>query len=315
MSAPSPRAAALSVVGACCIWGLSPLYYAQLSHVPPLEVLAHRTVWTLLAFGAWAALAGRLGEVRTALSDRRELGRLALAAAMVSVNWGLFIWAISTQRIAESALGYYIYPLVMAALGRALLDERLRPLQLAAVALAAIATLILGLGAGAPPWLSLTLAVTFAIYGLVKRGGAAGPMVSVAVEVLILSPLAILWLIGVHAAGWTDFTGLPGAAFFSSGQDAALLLASGLITGLPLALITRGARGLPFAAVGMIFYLNPTLQAACALALGEQPTLWQMVAFPLIWAGLALYSAEAWGRERAARRARRAGAGAGAPIP
>lgn len=307
MSAPSPRAAALSVVGACCIWGLSPLFYARLSHVPPLEVLAHRTLWSLVFFGAWAALAGRMAEIRAAIASGPELRRLALAAAMVSVNWGLFIWAISTQRIAESALGYYIYPLVMAALGRALLNETLRPLQLAAVALASVATLILGVGNGAPPWLSLILACTFAIYGLVKRGGASGPMVSVAVEVIILSPLAILWLAGVHGAGWTDFSGLPGAVFFADAGDAALLLASGLITGLPLALITRGARGLPFAAMGMIFYLNPTLQAACALALGEAPSLWQMVAFPLIWAGLALFSAEAWGRERAARRARKAG--------
>ena len=293
-----PPTAVLASVAACTIWGLSAFYYVQLKHVPPLEVLAHRTIWSALFFTGLCAATGRLPGLLEALRDRREVRYLAVSAAMVSVNWGLFIWAVTTGHVAESALGYYIFPLVMAAAGRAFFAETLRSLQIAAVALAATATLILGIGLGAPPWVSITLAVTFAVYGLIKRGAASGPITSVTVEVLILAPAALVWLLGVHLAGWSDFSGLPGGVFFLGAGDAALLAASGVITGAPLALYSHAAKGLPLATLGMIFYLNPTLQAASALALGETPTIWHLIAFPLIWAGLALFSWEAWRRER-----------------
>ncbi|MGG7567492.1 EamA family transporter RarD [Rhodovulum sp. DZ06] len=305
-AAPSPRSAALAVVAACMIWGLSPLYYVQLAHVPPIEVLAHRTLWSVLFFTGFCALTGRLPRLRAALGDGAEVRRLALSAAMVSVNWGLFIWAVTTGRVAESALGYYIFPLVMTAAGALFYGERLRAMQVVAIGLAAAATAVLGYGAGAPPWAPLALAFSFTAYGMIKRACASGPIVSVTVEVILLAPLAAAWLIGAHGWGWTDFTGGAPGAFGRSWTEAALLVASGVITGAPLALYSLAARGLPMSTAGMIFYLNPTLQALMAYLLGEAPTLWRMIAFPMIWVGLALYSADAARTERRRRRAARA---------
>ncbi len=225
---------------------------------------------------------------------------------MISANWLLFIWAVQVGRAVESSLGYYIFPLVAAGMGALWLGERFNRAQAAALALAAAAVATLTLGLGAPPWISLALATSFGFYGLAKRGLETGPISGVTAEVALLAPFAALWLAGAHLDGWTDFTGKPGAAFGADWRTGALLALSGILTGAPLIFFSLAARRLRYSTIGLISYLNPTLQFLCAIvAFAEPVTVWHAVAFPLIWAGLALYSWDGLRRERrAAARAR-----------
>jgi chloramphenicol-sensitive protein RarD len=272
----------LAMVAACTIWGLSPLFYALLSHIPPMEVLAHRTLWSLVIFAGILALQGRLAELPVALSTRRRFLLVALSTAMISVNWFLFIYAVGVGRTVEASLGYYIYPLVAVAIGAVILRESLGALQAVAVALAAGAVLILTVGLGAPPWISLTLATTFGVYGLLKRWVAAGPVVSVTSEVLLFLPLALGYLIWVASDRGLSL----------SPRDLALFIASGPMTAVPLILFSYAAKRVRMATVGLIQYLNPSLQFAVAvLILNEVITTWHMIAFPVIWLALTLYSA------------------------
>jgi chloramphenicol-sensitive protein RarD len=271
----------LAMVAACTIWGLSPLFYALLSHIPPMEVLAHRTLWSLVIFAGILALQGRLAELPAALSTRRRFLLVALSTAMISVNWFLFIYAVGVGRTVEASLGYYIYPLVAVVIGAVVLREQLGALQAVAVALAAGAVLILTVGLGAPPLISLTLATTFGVYGLLKRWVAAGPVVSVTSEVLLFLPLALGYLIWVASDGGLSLS--PG--------DMALFVASGPMTAVPLILFSYAAKRVRMATVGLIQYLNPSLQFAVAvLILNEVITTWHMIAFPVIWLALTLYS-------------------------
>jgi chloramphenicol-sensitive protein RarD len=271
----------LAMAGACVIWGLSPLFYAELSHIPPIEILAHRTIWSLAAFALVLALQRRLAELPRALAGPRLFLLTAAAAAMISVNWFLFIFAVGAGRTVEASLGYYIFPLVAVAIGALVLREPLGTGQRVAVALAALAVLILTVGLGAAPWISLVLATTFGVYGLLKRWVAAGPVVSVTAEVLLFLPLSagfLLWLGATRGFGY-------------EARDMALFLASGPVTAVPLMLFSFAARRAAMATVGLLQYINPTLQFACAvLILGEVVTPWHMIAFPVIWAALAIYS-------------------------
>ncbi len=289
------KSGVLLMVAACTIWGLSPIYYKLLAHVPPLEVLAHRTLWSLLFFSGVLALQGRLGLVRTALGTPRAAAIVACAALAISFNWFLFIFSVQIGLVRETSLGYYIFPLVAVVMGVLAYGERLGRLQWAAVALATAAVSLLTWGLGAAPWVSLLIALSFGIYGLVKKGLAVGAMVSVTGEVLLLSPIAITWLAILHAQGQGIF-----------GHDlrtSALLAFSGPITALPLILFSAAAQRVNLATVGLLQYLNPTLQFFCAVVIfGETFTRWHMIAFAMIWTALALYSAQSLAQDRARRR-------------
>lgn len=289
---------AAAMVAVCAIWGVSPLYYGQLSHVPPLEVLAHRAVWSLVLFLGVLALRGRLAALGTTLASRAQLLPVAAASLAISANWYLFILATAIDRVTESSLGYYIFPLVSVAAGWLVLGERPSPGQWAAVALAAAAVALLGWGLGAMPLLALGLAVSMTLYGLMKRFVAAGPMVSVTAEVALVAPLALAYLV------WRGAPGHDAATW-------ALLLGAGPLTAIPLMMFAYAGKRISLGGQGFLMYLNPTLQALVAVAVLAEPVgFWHLVAFPLIWAALALYSAEAF---RADRRARRSAASAAAP--
>lgn len=290
-----------AVIAACSIWGVAPLYYKHLAYVPSGEILAHRTVWTLLMFGFVLVLQGRLADIG-ALLRGPERGRLAIATLFISVNWGMFIVGVQGGHGVEASLGYYIFPLMAVVLGVVLLGERLTPLQGVAVGLAAVAVAVLTYGLGVAPVLALALAATFAVYGLLKRGLTAGAVASVTAEVLLMAPLAVGWLIAVHGGFATEFGRAGG--WFCHGLEATLMLPlSGLITGGPLILFSWGAQRVRLSTLGLSQYLNPSLQALCAvLVAGEPFTRWHAAAFGLIWAALALYSAEMWRTDRAARR-------------
>ncbi|MBM9594329.1 EamA family transporter RarD [Roseitranquillus sediminis] len=281
-----------AMVGVCLIWGLSPIFYAQVKHVPPLEVLAHRTIWSLAFFGAWMVLRKRMDEVARIAARPRTLAVCGAAAIVISINWFFFIYATQVDRVTESSLGYYIFPLVAVLLGRFVLREKLGRRQWIAVGMAAAAVTVLAVGLGAPPWISLGLAFSFGLYGLLKRQVAAGPVLSVTVEVALLAPLAVGYL------------ALAGSGEMGEIRTSLFLILSGPLTAIPLVLFSYAARRVRMATVGLIQYLNPTVQFAVAMSFfGEALTVWHAVAFPAIWAALALYSIESLREERLVRRA------------
>ena len=285
----------LAIVGACTIWGTATLYYKAMAHVPPLEVLAHRTVWTFAFFGLLLAAQGRFSAA-TRLTLGPVRGRVWLAAGIVAVNWGLFIWAIQAGHAVEASLGYYIFPLVTVLLGVVVLGERLTRGQAAAVGLAVAAVAVLTYGLGVAPYVALALALTFAPYMLIKKQMAAPAAVSVTAEVMLLLPLALAWLGlahgGVVAGGW----------FGRDAFSTLMLPVTGVITGGPLILFSWGAQRVRLATLGLVQYLNPTLQAVVAVAVfGEAFTGWHTGAFALIWGALAIYSLEGWRQDRAER--------------
>ncbi|MEE9454971.1 MAG: EamA family transporter RarD [Paracoccaceae bacterium] len=289
-----PLKGVLAMVLACSIWGLSSIYYKQLAHVPPFEVLSHRTIWSFVFFGLVLLLQRRLSDIFRIVKAPRTLGFLALSAVMISINWFVFIYAIQIGRAMEASFGYYIFPIVAVAIGVIALKERLSPAQFLAISIAFIAVVILGIGLGNPPWISLILALTFGVYGLIKKQIAVGPVLSVLIEVLILLPIAAFWLFGVHNFGWS-ITGLAGGVFASNWQDSALLMFSGILTGGPLILLSYAAKRITLTTLGLVQYLNPTLQFLVAtFVFAENFTRWHAIAFPLIWIGLAIYSADTW---------------------
>lgn len=292
------------MVAACCIWGLSSMYYKLVAHVPPLEVLSHRTLWSLVFFGLVLSAQGRLGQLGALIVQPRAMAVVVLAAVAISTNWFFFIYSVQVGHAMQASLGYYIFPLVAVALGFVFLGERHSVVKWGAVALACLAVAGLTWGLGVAPWTALVLAFTFGIYGLLKRGVAAGPVVSVTAEVLVLAPLAALWLWGVHVQGWTGLTGRNLGTFGHDLSDTVLLMLSGPLTATPLILFSYAAKRVSYATVGLVQYINPTLQFLVAtLVFREAFTPWHGFAFALIWSALALYSGESLRQDRAARRA------------
>ncbi|PZX11113.1 EamA family transporter RarD [Celeribacter halophilus] len=286
-------------------WGLLPLYYKAMDHVPAMEVLAHRTLWTFVLFGLWILLQGRLGELRALLSGAR-LKKVMPAAFLISINWGVFIYAVQAGQALEAAFGYYIFPLVATLIGLVVFKEPLRGLQYPALALAALAVVVLGVGLGAPPWVALVLALTFSAYGAIKKSLDAGPVISVTAEVAFLAPLALIYLVGAALWGWGGSEEQAAGVFGRDLTDSFLLLLSGAFTGGPLIFFAAAARRLTYTVVGMGQYWNSTLQFLLAVLVFAEPfTHWHAVAMPLIWAALVLYTLEALRQERAARRLRR----------
>lgn len=281
-----------AMVAACVIWGLSPLYYALLRDVPALEVLSWRALWSLIFFAGFLALRGGLEALPRALRVPQQRRVIAAAGILISLNWFGFIFAIQNGYAVEASLGYYIFPLVAVVMGFAVFGEALSALQWGAVALAAVAVVGLTLGLGAAPWIALILATTFGGYGVMKKRLDLDPVVSVTAEVLLLSPLALAWL------AW------QGGALDHSALTLILLALSGPITGAPLILFSYAARRARLSTVGLIQYLNPSLQMLCAtLVLAEPFTRWHAMAFPVIWLALALYSVAGLRQDRARRSA------------
>lgn len=282
MTAPTARrrAGVLFGVGAFTWWGLCPGYFPLLLPATSLEVLAHRIVWAALCLVLVLIVTRRLGDLRR-LSGR-TWWQLAAASALVSANWGIYIYAATHGHVVDGALGYFINPLVTVALGVLVLRERVNRWQSAALALAVVAVVVLTVGVGGPPYVALGLAVTFAFYGLVKKLVDADPRVSVAVEALLALPIAVGYLAVLHAQGLGHF-GHAGVG------HAWLLVAAGPITAVPLLLFAAAAQRLPLVTVGLLFYLNPALQMAWGVLVAHEPMpTARWVGFGLIWAALAV---------------------------
>ncbi len=268
----------LAMIGACAIWGLSSIYYKQLADVPPLTILAHRTLWSAAFFALVLVVQGKFMQLPAALGNKRTLMIIAGASLMISINWFFFIFSVTTGHATQASLGYYIFPLVAVVLGRIFFAESLNRWQTVAVLLAATAVSLLTWGLGVAPWISLILAFSFGFYGVLKKLLDVGPVVSVTAEVVLLIPisLAVLW---------------HGGTAMDSPSQTALLLFSGPLTGFPLILFSYASRRIPMATVGILQYLNPTLQFLVAVLLFKEPFgIWYSIAFGMIWTALAIYS-------------------------
>ena len=292
----SPRGLAAGAA-AFTIWGLFPVYLHPLRGVPALQVIAHRITWSCLFLVAWLLLRGELGDLRVTLARPALLARLALTATLISINWLVYVWAVTHSHVVDTSLGYYINPLVNVLLGVIVLRERLNRAQWTAIGLAALAVLYLALLAGRPPWIAGTLAVSFSLYGFVRKVISVEALPGLTTETLLLMPLAAGYL------AWCQWAG-SGALTTQGAGVAALLIGSGLITAIPLFLFAYGARLLPYSTVGVLQYIAPSLQLLCGVVLYREsfgPA--RAAGFALIWAALLIYAVDGLWRARSAARA------------
>ncbi len=277
-------------------WGFAPLYFKAVGVVAPLEVLAHRITWSLVFLVVLLALRGRLRSTFAMFRDRRTILTMSLTTCLIAVNWLVFIWSIANDRLVEASLGYFINPLVNVAFGAVFLRERLRRPQLVAVGLAACGVAWLTIRQGHAPWIALVLAISFAIYGLLRKLARPSGLEGLTLETTLLVPLAVGWMLWRQAHG--------ALSFGTAGWRISLLLcAAGPITALPLIWYAEGVRRLRFSTIGFLQYLSPTFQFLLAVvAFGEPFTRMHAVGFSAIWAALALYT---WDTARGLRLAAR----------
>lgn len=293
---------ALAASGAFLLWGVLPIYWKFLHGVQPLEVIAHRIVWSLMFLLIVLHTRGRLGQFRQALADPGQLALYGLSGGLLAVNWLTYIHAVQTDQIVEASLGYFLVPLCNVALGFVVLRERLRSVQWLAVALAAAGVLVQLARLGRLPWIALVLAGSFAIYGLLRKRGPLGSLTGLGVETALLTPVALGYLV------WRGMRGDGALGSVDTAQHI-LLIGCGIVTAVPLLWFATAARSLSMASLGLFQYLAPSVQLLIGVALYGEPFGGARAgSFLLIWAGLALYSADAF---RAARR----GAAAATPAP
>jgi len=278
---PDAKGLALGVT-AYALWGVLPLYIHLLKGVPSLQVLAHRVLWSLLLLAA-IVIAPRKGRAILAAARGRTLLLLVASAALIAINWIVYIWAVQNDHVLEASLGYFINPLVNVALGVAILGERLRRIQGVAIAIAAVGVAVLALDGGGSLWISLSLAASFGLYGLVRKIVAIDALGGLTIETLLLAPACAAWL--AYAVSTGD------GAFGHSRHLDTLLVLAGAVTATPLLLFAAAARRMPYATLGLLQYIAPSLQFLEAVLLfGEPVHTVHIVTFVLIWSGCALYA-------------------------
>jgi len=267
-------------------WGLVPLYWKQLASVHPVELIAHRHVWSLVLVLGLVLAQGKFGEVRAALGTRRSVGLNFLSATLLTANWLIYVWGVNTGHVIECSLGYFLVPLVNVALGRWVLHEHLRRLQWIAIAGAAMGVAVMMWQLGRPPWIALALAGTWGGYGLLRKKSPLGSLTGLTVETLLLAPLAVGFLLWQHHTG-------AGALGRADALTQILVLSAGVITAIPLLLFAFGARRIRLSTLGLLQYLAPTVQFALGVWVYHEPfSRERLIGFLFIWAGLALYTAD-----------------------
>ncbi|WP_326634902.1 EamA family transporter RarD [Streptosporangium sp. NBC_01755] len=293
---PETRRGVLYGIAAYSMWGLFPLYWPLLKPSGALEILAHRIAWSLVAVVAILAVRRHWSWFRELLRTPRKIGLLVLAAVLVTLNWGVYIYAVNTGHVVESSFGYFITPLISVLFGVLLLKERLRPWQWAAVGLGAAAVVVLAVDYGRPPWIALALAASFGTYGLIKKTAGVGAAESMTVETLVLLLPALAYL---------AYLGQQGASTFGNwGAGHTLLLAgAGVVTAVPMLCFTAAAIRVPLTTIGLLQYIAPILQFLCGVVVLHEvmpPSRW--VGFAIIWLALSVFT---WDSLRTATQARR----------
>ncbi|MBC7414002.1 MAG: EamA family transporter RarD [Herminiimonas sp.] len=286
----------LSAATAYVLWGLFPLYFKMLQSVPPMEILMHRMLWSLVFLGGVLAYRKQWAWIGVVVRRPRVLAGFAASALLLAGNWFLYIWSINHDRIIDASLGYFITPLVNVLLGYLLLGERLRRPQWVAVALAALGVLWLAWQGGHPPWIGLALAATFGTYGLLRKTAMLGALEGLSLETLLLFPLSFGYLLWLAAVGQNTFTLAPDSTRW-------LLAAAGPITAIPLLLFAAGARRIPLATLGLLQYIGPTIQLLLGVLLFKETfSGTRLAGFAVVWSALIVYSADGVWQAWSARR-------------
>jgi len=278
----TPKGLVLAVT-AYVLWGFLPIYMKAMEHIGPVEVVAHRIIWSVPIAGLLLVALGRTRDIKAAIRNPGMLGMAALTAMLISVNWAIYVWAITSGHALDAALGYYINPLFSIALGAILLREPLNRTQLVAVGLAALGVLVLVLEAGRLPWAALGLMFSWGFYAFFKRSLPIGPNQGFLLEVLILL---------IPALAYVTWLGAQGTSHFGSvATDTMLLAGAGIVTAVPLLVYANGAKLVRLSTMGILQYIAPTMIFVTAVAVfGEQIDRGRMIAFPLIWSALVVYS-------------------------
>lgn len=275
----------VAALGAYGLWGLLPLFFRLLHHVDPVEIVTQRILWSLLLILAILAMRKGIPPFIAALGDRRLVLPLAGSAIMIGLNWLTYVWAVNEGHVVAASLGYFLNPLVNVTLGVLVLKERLRRPQMLAIAVASVGVAILAASALTNLWISLSLAFSFAFYGLLRKLTPVAPMTGLGVETALLTPLAIAYLLWELSHG--------GTGFGQDGPTTALLIISGAVTTVPLVLFAMAAQRLPMATLGLMQYLAPTLQFLSGILLfGEKLSGGQIASFGLIWVGLIIFASD-----------------------
>jgi chloramphenicol-sensitive protein RarD len=286
------RTGIISAALAFLAWGLFPLYFHAINEVAPLQILAHRMLWSLLFLLIVLAVRGQWGWLDV-VRKPRVLGSFIASAFLLSANWLIYIWSVNNGHVIEASLGYFINPLVNIMFGYLLLKERLRPVQWTAIAVAALGVAWLTWQAGTVPWIALMLAATFGGYGLLRKTAALGALEGLSFETMVLFPLAAGYVIWLTLHGENTFINT------ASNSTRWLLVAAGPITAIPLLLFASGARQIPLSVLGLLQYLSPTIQFLLGVWLFHEAfTAERLVGFALIWAALALFACEGLLRNR-----------------
>ena len=282
----------LAAAGSFVIWGCFPLYLKPLNHIDSLQVVSHRVAWACVLVVIWLAVRGELRGLGKLFTNRAILSRLLLSAVLITANWLGYVWGVAHGRVLEASLGYFINPLANVLLGVLILRERLNVAQWVSVAVAASAVIYVGVATGTPPWIALTVATSFSLYGLVRKVIQVEALQGLAVETLVLAPLAVGYLI------WCELNGT--AAFGHSGAvENALLVGCGPITAVPLFLFAYGARLIPYSTVGLILYITPSLQMLSGIFLyHESFSGARAIGFAMIWVALLIYVIDGVRRSR-----------------
>jgi chloramphenicol-sensitive protein RarD len=280
-TAASERRGLLYGLGAYSLWGLFPLYWPLLEPAGAGEILAHRCLWSLIVVLGVLAYLRKAKAIPALLTDRRRGPLLALAAVLIAVNWGTYIYGVNTERVVETALGYFITPLVTVLLGVVVLGERLSRAQIVAVGLAVVAVLVLAIGYGHPPYIALVLAATFSTYGLVKKSVGAGALESLGVETTVLVIPAALFVATLGSKA--TFTDSPGHAL--------LLAGGGIVTAIPLLFFGAAATRIPLTSLGLLQYMTPVVQFLIGVLLRHEPLPPErLIGFVLVWAALLVFT-------------------------
>lgn len=284
-------------VGAYTIWGFMPLFFKQLQGISPAEIVAHRVIWSVLLVLAILWARKSLGEFRTAITDPRTRRFMLASTTLIAANWLIYIWAITNQHILAGSLGYYINPLVNVALGVVFFSERMNRTQLIAIALAAAGVLVLASESLASIWISLSLALSFGLYGMVRKMAPVGSLPGLACETALMLPVAMGYAI------WAALYD-PTPGFGHSGYTDAFLVAGGVMTTVPLLLFASAARKMPLSTLGFIQFIGPTIQFVLGVFVYDEPfTRAHAICFALIWSAVVVFCLDGVRRSRAARLA------------
>jgi len=270
-------------LSAYLLWGFLPLYMKAMQSIDPVQIIAHRVFWSLPVAAILLWMLGRTKDIIPTFKSPKRLGILAITATIISINWGLYVWAISVERTLETAMGYYINPLITVAMGALLLGDRFTRAQMIALAIATAAVVLLTVKGGFFPWLSLVLAFSFATYGFLRKTVDVGPTQGFLVEVMLLSPFALIYII------WLQNNGQ--GVFFDSSWHTLILIGCGPVTAIPLILYAFGAKGLKLSTIGLMQYIAPSMIFFIGIFVFKEPFgLWQGIAFAMIWLALAIYT-------------------------